>query len=176
MNKLFKIIAIFPLYAIFHMLFTDTAAAVCPVCTVAVSAGLGLSRYFGIDDSVTGVWVGGLILSSSFWLIDWLNKKKYVIRNTKYEILITISMYFLVLLPLWFTDVVGHPLNTILGIDKLLVGTFLGSVGFLLGVYLDKKQRKIKGRQFFVYQKVAFPVICLIILSIAFYLLTKYGI
>ena len=34
------------------------AQAVCPVCIVAVGAGLGLSEYLGIDDTIAGVWIG----------------------------------------------------------------------------------------------------------------------
>src|SRR3990172_4136169 len=61
---------------ILKLITAPSALAVCPVCTVAVGAGLGISRALGIDDTVTSVWIGGLILSMSFWLIDWLKKKK----------------------------------------------------------------------------------------------------
>jgi hypothetical protein len=49
---------------------------VCPICTVAISGGVGLCRYLGIDDLISGVWIGALLFSL-FWLtIDWLNKKR----------------------------------------------------------------------------------------------------
>ncbi|KKU63742.1 MAG: hypothetical protein UX88_C0023G0019 [Candidatus Woesebacteria bacterium GW2011_GWC2_47_16] len=60
---------------IIFLLSPKTALAVCPVCTVAVGAGLGVSRWLGIDDSVSGIWVGGLVVSLSFWFADWLTKK-----------------------------------------------------------------------------------------------------
>ena len=33
----------------------------CAVCTVAVAASLEIARYFGVDDSVVGVWAGALL-------------------------------------------------------------------------------------------------------------------
>lgn len=38
------------------LIFAKKALAVCPICTVAVGAGVGLSRCLGIDDSITGLW------------------------------------------------------------------------------------------------------------------------
>ena len=60
--------------------FPTPVRAVCPVCTVAVAAGLGISRWIGIDDAVTGVWVGGLILSSGLWMADWIKKRSWKIQ------------------------------------------------------------------------------------------------
>ncbi|HRZ29924.1 MAG TPA: hypothetical protein P5052_04275 [Candidatus Paceibacterota bacterium] len=32
-----------------------TSQAVCPVCTVAIASGVGLCRYLGIDDLISGL-------------------------------------------------------------------------------------------------------------------------
>jgi len=82
-------------------------------------------------------------------------------------------MYLVVLVPLIWTDIVGHPFNKIFGIDKLLFGSGIGSVVFLFAMWLDKKVRKIKGKQLFSYQKVVFPILGLIIGSAGMYLITK---
>jgi hypothetical protein len=60
------------------------AAAVCPVCTVAVGAGLGLAQWLGIDDVLSGVWIGGLIVSLAFWNDAWLVKKMIGYRGLFY--------------------------------------------------------------------------------------------
>lgn len=150
------------------------ALAVCPVCTIAVGAGLGLSRFLGIDDSVSGVWAGGLTLSSSFWLSDWLTKKFKSKFNFKYKTLVvSVLMCALVFIPLWFTEIIGHPFNTLLGIDKFIFGSVVGSIVFLKTVWLDRKVRQIKGKQLFNYQKVVFPLLGLLIASLVLFLITS---
>lgn len=165
-----RYLLVFPvlLGAVFSFIPTPVYA-VCPVCTVAVGAGLGLSHYFGIDDTVSGLWVGGLILSSSFWLIDWLSKKGVKMNGTLLSVIVIAGFYALTLVPLWQTKIIGHPFNTIFGVDKLLFGTAVGSLLFLLALLADKTVRKIRGKQFFVYQKVIFPVCTLLIMSFIFY-------
>jgi hypothetical protein len=164
-------------FTILTFIFAKQALAVCPICTLAVAGGLGLSRYLGIDDSISGLWVGGLILSSSFWLSDWLNKKKFKFLSkvslNNLIILSSIIMYAVVLIPLYLGGIIGHPFNKILGIDKLIFGTAIGSIFFLFAIWLDKKVRKIKGHQLFNYQKVAFPVTTLVIVSIILYFVIK---
>ncbi len=150
-------------------LIVPTAFAVCPICTVAVGAGLGLSRYLGIDDTITSIWIGGLLISSYFWLLDILQRKKTKFPIHKYRYLIFSILYGLVLIPLWLGGFIGHPFNTILGIDKIIFGTFLGTVTFLTGVWLDKKVRQIKGKQLFLYQKVVFPLSTLVLTSLIIY-------
>ncbi len=157
------------LYSLFFI--PSPALAVCPVCTVAVGAGLGLSRFLGIDDSISGVWIGGLILSSSLWLVNWLQKKKVTFPTAPF--VATAIFYAITVLPLWFTGIIGHPYNKFWGIDKLILGIAFGSLFFLFGVWLDKKTRILKGQKLFQFQKIAFPTSGLAIISLVFYLLTK---
>ncbi|PIU03715.1 hypothetical protein COT44_01735 [Candidatus Shapirobacteria bacterium CG08_land_8_20_14_0_20_39_18] len=65
------LIIIFSLY----LLSLTNAFAFCPVCTVAVGAGVGLSRWLGINDTITGLWIGGLTVSISAWTLNWLATK-----------------------------------------------------------------------------------------------------
>jgi hypothetical protein len=142
----------------------------CPVCTVAVAGGLGLSRFLGIDDVISGFWVGALILSTSFWFLRWLKTK---FKKVSLDIPIILLMYLLVLYPLAKLNIINHPLNKIFGVDKLIFGTILGSIFFLLGIWTDKKIRKLKGRQLVLYQKVVIPVLFLLVPSIISYFLLK---
>jgi len=184
---LWVILITLSLYIINSSLLIRTVSAVCPVCTVAVVAGLGLSRYLGVDDTISGVWIGGLILSSSFWFADWIGKQsKFKIQITKFvgkikfltvnqfiALSVILIMYLFVLLPLYWTHIIGHPLNRFWEIDKLVLGTAVGSLAFLIAIWKDKKVRKIYGKQLFNYQKVVFPVGSLIIASTIFYFITK---
>lgn len=53
---------------------------ICDLCTVGVVAGLGISRYFGIDDTVSGVWVGAMIVALISGIIQYCNKKQWNFR------------------------------------------------------------------------------------------------
>jgi hypothetical protein len=149
---------------------------ICAVCTVAVGAGLGISRLLGIDDTVTSIWIGALLLALSFWLVIWVNKflpasKRGKILNTKYLILSAVLMYALTLVPLYYAGYIGRVTNQIFGVDKIIFGASFGTGGMLLGIWLDKKEREKRGKILFPYQKVVFPVSILLILSIIIELL-----
>ncbi len=165
------LIVFFLLLTTYNLLLPRSAGAVCPVCTIAVGAGLGISRALGIDDAVTSVWIGGLILSMSFWFIDWFQKKKSKLLTTNYQLLIIFAMYVLTLLPLWYGKYIGRLNNQIIGVDKILFGTAIGSLVFLLAKWADGKVRKVKGKQLFIYQKVVFPVVSLILSSVVLHFL-----
>lgn len=157
---------------IFFLLFLSfsKALAVCPICTVAVGAGVGFSRWLGIDDIISGLWIGGLTVSLVSWTIDWLNKKK--ISFPFYKIIIILGYYFLIVFPLYWFGIIGHPLNLFWGMDRLLWGIILGSGIFLLAVlgynYLKKKNA---GKSFFPFQKVVMPVGALLLASLFLYFL-----
>lgn len=135
----------------------------CPVCTVTVVAGLGISRFFGIDDLLTSIWIGGFILSFSFVFHSWMTKK-WPKTNTAYSLRLTIFlMYVLALIPLYKTPT----------ISRILYGTAIGSLAFLVGAYADKLQRKRYTKIFFPFQKVVFPVLSLILATVIGYLFIK---
>lgn len=156
------------------LLASSMAQAICPVCTIAVVGGVGLSRWLGIDDSITGLWVGGLIVSMIIWTIAWLSKKN--IRFFGRKILVVLAYYIAVVLPLYLKGIIGHPANTFCGcgVDKLVVGIGAGTIGFTIGAilyhYLKKRNQ---GKAYFPFQKVVLPVSPLIILSVIFYFLTR---
>lgn len=145
----------------------------CPVCTVTVIAGLGISRLLGIDDLITSIWIGGFILSFSFITINWIDKKWPKLSINKYQFPIIVLMYLLVLVPLKLNGSIGIAQNAFWGIDKILLGTVVGSVFFLIGIFADKKERVVRKKVLFPFQKVVFPVLGLIISSIVFYFLLK---
>jgi hypothetical protein len=82
-------------------------------------------------------------------------------------------MYLLVLVPLKLNGSIGIIQNTLWGIDKILLGTMVGSIFFLIGIFADKKEREVRKKILFPFQKVVFPVFALIISSLAFYFLLK---
>ena len=149
--------------------------AVCPVCIVAVGAGLGLSQYLGIDDSISGVWIGGLTAAVAAWNINWFNKKNWSFGSKSLRDIITVLAYYaLVAWPLFSQDLIGNPENKLFGIDKLAFGIIIGSLVFtVMSLWYVNLKKNNDGHAHFPFQKVAMPFGALIILSGIFYLLTK---
>ena len=167
MKSLLKLI-----FPAFLVAVSQTAHAVCPVCVVAVGAGVGFSRWLGVDDTITGIWIGGLTLAIALWTVDWLKRKNFNFPGRKS--LTIIAYYVLVYVSLVWTDIVGHPLNKIWGYDKIFIGIVVGTIFFIIGnasyLYLKKKNND---HAYFPFQKVAMPVGALIIANIIFYIITK---
>lgn len=148
------------------------AQAFCPVCVVAVGAGLEISHYLGIDDTITGLWIGALLVSLSILTLGWLEKKKYNFAGRKFSVFF--AFYFLTIFPLYWAKLMGQPFHTFWGIDKLLLGIIFGSVIFFLGNMLNSYfKKKNNDKVYFPFQKVILPVGLLFILSFIFYFLTN---
>jgi hypothetical protein len=52
----------------------------CPLCVAGAGVGLTLSRWIGIDDSITGLWLAAFLGAISFWSYAWLSGKFRVKR------------------------------------------------------------------------------------------------
>ncbi|MDD3735141.1 MAG: hypothetical protein PHO31_01550 [Candidatus Pacebacteria bacterium] len=169
-----KILTFLFLFLTFGFIFANKVLAVCPLCTIAVGAGVGLSRWLGIDDSITGLWIGGLIVSLIFWTDNWLEKKN--IRFKGKALVVIIIYYALVIIPLYTTGIIGYPFNTLCfcHLDKLLFGIIMGSIAFWCGsTWYFYMKEKNNGHAYFPFQKVVMPILPLVILSIIYYFLTK---
>ena len=166
--------ALFLAFFTVGVIFAKKAWAVCPICTIAVSAGVGLSRWLGIDDSITGLWIGGLIVSMIAWTESWVDKKNIKFKGRIYANIA--GYYALILIPLHYSKIIGNPLNTFCncGLDKLLFGIIAGSISFWFGAswYFHLKDKN-NGHAYFPFQKVVMPIAPLIILSVVYYFLTK---
>lgn len=166
-------IYVFSIFAI-NFFFIKKAMAICPICAIAVGTGVGFSRWLGIDDTITGLWVGGLVVSIIAWTESWLDKKNIRFKN---RILANVFIFYaLTIIPLYYSNIIGNPLNTLCacGLDKLLFGIITGSLAFWFGTswyfYLKEKNNN---HAYFPFQKVVMPILPLIILSVLFYFLTK---
>ncbi len=165
------------LFSLFLLLggafFALPVEAVCPLCTVAVGVGIGFSRWLGIDDSITGLWIGGFVVSLIEWTLNWLEKKKYNFRGA--GIVVTIGYYLLIVAPLYSMHMLGNffSIPYFTWLDKLLLGIIVGSLAFYTGAqwhYFLKE--KNNGKVYFSFQKVILPVGSLLLISIIYYFLT----
>lgn len=174
MNSNMRKISFFSLLTAGGLSLAPAASAICPICTIVVSSGVGLSRYLGVDDSVSGLWVGGLTVSAIAWTLDWMDKKKIAFKGR--TLLTSLGYYTLVLSAFYFADFMESPIQTLCACatDKLFLGIVTGSAAFAMGAqwYYHTKEKN-GGKALFPFQKVAFPVIPLILVSLFFYVLTK---
>jgi hypothetical protein len=170
-NRIFRPSFYFLLFT-FYLLLPRMAAAVCPVCTVGVIAGLGLSRYLGVDDTVSGVWIGGILASFTGWTVSWLHRKK--IKFIGMPLFVSIVFFGTGGISLFLEKLIGHPFNKIWGIDKLILGIAVGTLFFAAGVLIyEILKKKNGGKAHFPYEKIVFPIAPLIIMSVVFYYVTK---
>lgn len=158
-------------FGLLNIILPNFVLAFCPVCTIAVGAGVGLTRWLKVDDTITGLWIGGMTVSLAVWTIDWLRQKKIHFQGM--PIIVTALYYLFIIGPLYYMGIMGHILNTIWGIDKLLLGIILGSAFFYLGGHGYKIIKAKRGKPHFPFQKVVMPVLPLVLLTILFYFLTK---
>jgi len=162
------------IYLLISFFFTKKVFAVCPVCTVTVAAGLGISRFLGIDDIIPGLWIGAILISMIIWTLSILDKKdiKYKYR----DIIIYILYFGLLFVVLYFGKIIGNSVNVICncGIDRLVLGIALGALSFYtMAEWYFYLKEKNNGHAYFPFQKVVMPVAPILILSIIFYLLTN---
>ncbi len=157
------------LVAIFVM---PAAMAVCPVCTVAVGAGLEGARLLGVDDVITGIWAGGLTLSLFFWTAGWLKKRG--VSSVLWQIVVPFVVLYGLLGMVYLMPDVVFGANTLWGIDKFLLGIIVGTVAFYMGArWYIKIKRANGGHAKFAFQKVVVPLFFLAVMTLIFWLITK---
>lgn len=151
------------------LLGTLSVSAVCPMCTILVGAGVGALRVMGVDDTITGMWYGALIISSILWTLSWLDKKNIIFGARKMSV--TLIYYLLFVAPLYWFNIITHS-PKVYFIDRFSLGIILGSAIFILAVWSDKYLRKMNdGQKVIAYQKVLVPLTYLAIASIVSYLI-----
>lgn len=158
------------LISFFGIFFTSNVLAqpVCPVCVVAVAGGLGLSRWFGVDDIVSSIWIGALLMALVLWTISWLRKKNW---NFKFSDIVVFLLYYLfTYIPLYYAGIIGQATNKIWCIDKVLFGSIVGTLVFIFALWFNNYLKiKNNGKGYFAYQKVVVPFIILFLSSLIAY-------
>ena len=179
-----KGIVVIPLFILLNSLFTRETLAHCPLCVAGAAAGVTLTRWIGVDDSITGVWIGALLGSASFWTYSAVLRRLPLLssfrrnRVLKYtENVLKPIIYLLVFaLTIWsfykFQLVIR--MSQIMGLDKLTFGILTGGVVFYLVDIANKYLVKKDGRVFFPYQRMALSLGSVVFLSVSIYILINY--
>ncbi len=138
----------------------------CPICSVGIIVSLGLSRWLKVDDSITGVWLGALLLALSFWTLNWIFRKKT--GKPLIFLPFIIGAYWLIsFAPLYATGIISNTnCLTFFGMNRLVFGSLLGIALAGLAIFIDKfLRRQRQGKALFPYQKVIIPLGILLIAS-----------
>jgi hypothetical protein len=138
----------------------------CPICTVGLAAGVGLSRWLKVDDVISGLWIGALILALSIWTFNWLLKKKD--KKPFWILLICIIFwYLLTFVPFHYMGLLDTTCQKILGLNRLVFGGGLGIIIAAIALKIEGFARKgEEKKRLFPFQKVIIPIVILLIASI----------
>ncbi len=167
-----KVLSVMFFSVLATIMILPVAQAVCPVCTVAVGAGLEGMRLLGVDDVITGIWAGGLTLSLFFWTAGWL--KKHNVKSAFWQIVVPFVFYYGLLALVYALPGVHFGASTLCGVDKFLLGIIVGTIAFYLGArWYVKIKRENGGHAKFAFQKVVVPLSFLIVATIIFWFITK---
>jgi hypothetical protein len=153
------------------LVFPGTALAHCPLCVVGAGAGLSISRFLGIDDAITGVWIAALLGASSLWMAR-LIKKEYIPQQ---EVIIYITTFALTLWSFYAFNLADGHMGTLFGVTKITFGIIVGGVVFYLIEVLNALIKKIKGKVLFPYQPIVFSLGAMVILSLLIHVLVNYA-
>jgi len=138
---------------------------VCLVCSAGIIVGLGLSRWLKVDDSISGLWIGALLLTISFWTNDWLFKKRE--KKPMIVLFITLVLYwFFTITSLYKANIINDYCLKMFGLNRLVFGSLLGILATSIALVTEKILRQRgNGKALFPYQKVILPISLLVILS-----------
>ncbi|MBR4624879.1 MAG: hypothetical protein IKO56_05010 [Alphaproteobacteria bacterium] len=157
-------------------LFESVAQAVCPVCTIAIGAGLEGMRMLGVKDILTGIWAGGLTVSLIGWTANYMHKHN--VKNPLWYGL-NILVYCSLLASVYFVPF-GHPFvqwweNCMWGIDQFLLGILVGSITFvLMELWYMRIKKNNGGHALFPFQKVVMPFLGLLVMTGLFWAIIKW--
>ena len=161
-----KILHISVLCALCSVLFAPLAHAICPVCTIAVGAGLEGMRLLGVDDVITGLWAGALTVSLIFWTAGYMNKKG--VRSAGWYAIMAL-VYYALLAGVYLLPDVHFGACALWGVDKFLLGIIVGSIAFWIGAKWHASIKKNNGgKSKFPFQKVIMPISLVIVATIFF--------
>ncbi len=157
----------------FKVLFPISTFAHCPLCVAGAAVGLSLSRWIGVDDSITGVWLAALLGAISFWSYGYLVRKIKIGHSFLLKPLLYIVFFAATIWSFYYFNLVVR-MGTLFGIDKLIFGMVAGGVVFYLTDIANELIYKIVGKSLFRYQRIILSLGMMIVMSLTIYILISY--
>lgn len=147
------------------------AMAHCPLCTAGTIIGVGITRAWGWDDSIVGVFVGAMIVSSALWANNIL-KKREIGGNAFLRVgSIAAATFVLTVLTFYYAGIFGLANQyRIFGIERIIFGTISGAiVSFAAFGLSNELKRRNNGNTLFSYQTMAITFAALILNALVFW-------
>jgi len=154
----------------YKLIFPAIVQAHCPLCVAGAGAGLTLTRWVGVDDSISGVWLAAFLGAISFWSESLIKRREL---RPKLRPLIYIGIFAATIWSFYKFNLVIR-MSQILGLDKLIFGMVVGGVAFYLVDVIDDYIIKRKGKVLFPYQRIIVTLGSMLILSLGVYILINY--
>lgn len=155
-------------------LVTPTVLAHCPLCSAVTGAAVAVTRWYGLDDSIVGVFVGGMVVATGLWFNNLAKKfnkgKEYLPFQSGIFLLLS---FILTIITFYFANLMG-PSNPfkIFGIDRILFGTIIGVIASFASFKLhDILHMFNRNRNYFPYQLILVLILTLAICSAILYLM-----
>jgi len=156
-SRIYKILGLLLIPLLSLIVILPGVMAHCPLCTAATIVGVGVTRSLGWDDSIVGVFVGAMIVSSALW-VNNIFKKRNIGGNVFLRISsITVATFVLTILSFYYAGLFG-PANTyrIFGMEKIIFGTISGAVVSFVAFFTSNEvKRRNDGKVLFDYQTIA---------------------
>lgn len=152
------------------------ALAHCPLCAAATAGGVAATRVLGVDDTVTGTFVGGFVVSTGLWFNNWLKKKRNGAEFLPFQAAIVLLLSVaLTILTFYMAKLIGtpDPAFMLLGVDKLVLGTIAGTA-VALGAFALHKWIKAanNGKVLMPFQGIIVTLLVLAATGAVFYFVT----
>lgn len=147
------------------MVSIPSVFAHCPLCTGATIVGVGITRSLGLDDSLVGIFVGGMIVSSALWMNTLLKKRNAGGNGFLRVGSIMLATFVLTLLTLYYAGLFGLGNEyRIFGMERIVFGTLSGVVVSFGAFWASHKlKQKNKGKTIFPYQTMLLTLLALVL-------------
>ena len=160
-------------FLFFSFFLIPNVLAHCPLCTAATGAAVAVTRWYGLDDSIVGVFVGGMVVATGLWTNNLLKRRNKGKGYLPFQsTIVLLASFLLTIITLYFANLLG-PNNPykIFGVERILFGMAIGiAASFISFKFHDIIRIYNKNRNYLPYQSIMILLLSLVISSSVLYL------